>query len=308
MTGLMIAARLAQFAAVMVLFGASLLRWYSDRWLQAPPRELFDAWLRKVLLVAALLALLSAIAWFDGVAMSMGDGWPSAVDMATLQAVLWDTSFGSIWIWRLSIAGVLIAVLILLPLSPRGFVQRAVVPILSGALAASLALVGHTALGTDGTRLLHIASQAAHLLAGSIWLGGLVPLAYLLARARSDRRWLPLLDQIVPRFSRWGYCAVALLLVSGCFNSWIVVGRWEALISTGHGRVLSVKVLLFLLMVSLAIANRGWLAPQALAAEARAPAPPRALLGFQRSVTGELALGFLVLLAASLLGMLNPST
>jgi len=314
MTEVIIAARFVQFAAVMLLFGTSLLRWYIDDGRDAQhgarTREAFDGWLRKVLLVAAVLTLISALAWLDGVVMTMGDGWSDALDVEVLTAVLFDTWFGQVWMWRLMLAAALIVTLLVTRKPPGGVLERGAILALSGTLVVSLALTGHTALASGGTRMLHIASQATHLLAGAVWLGGLVPLGYLLAKALTEPQgaWLAMVRHVLPRFSRLGYAAVGLLIVTGCINGWVVIGRWDALLTTTHGRVLLAKVLLFALMVGLAIVNRLWLAPRLLAVGPHGPAPLQVLAALQRNVASELILALLILAAVGLLGTLPPAT
>src|SRR5438309_11946163 len=100
------AARFIHFATVMLLFGASLFRLYAGT---GPPREgeqthasaAFDRWLRFILILAALGALLSALAWLDSLAVRMGRAWSEALNPETVGAVLFATQFGSVWVWRL---------------------------------------------------------------------------------------------------------------------------------------------------------------------------------------------------------------
>ena len=107
--------RLVHFAAAMVLFGASLFSLYAYAGLSkgARVRAAFERWLGNTLLLAAVAAFLSALAWWDALAVLMGEGRPDALNVETLEAVLFDTAFGQIWIWRLAISALLIFVLLL---------------------------------------------------------------------------------------------------------------------------------------------------------------------------------------------------
>ena len=60
---------------------------------------------------------------------------------------------------------------------------------------------------------------------------------------------------------------VATILITGLINTWNLVGSVEALLDTAYGRLLLVKIALFLAMVSVAAVNRFRLSPQ--------PAGPR---------------------------------
>ena len=50
----------------------------------------------------------------------------------------------------------------------------------SGALLASLGLVGHAAMQTGAEGVLHRMNHAVHLLTAGAWLGGLIPFAMCL--------------------------------------------------------------------------------------------------------------------------------
>jgi putative copper resistance protein D len=59
---------------------------------------------------------------------------------------------------------------------------------------------------------------------------------------------------------------VGTLVITGVVDSWILAGSVDALINTDYGRLLSLKLLLFLAMLSIAAVNRLRLTP-ALAQE-----------------------------------------
>jgi putative copper resistance protein D len=295
----MVATRLVEFAAAMFLLGSPLLR------LALAPsfagadaaRADFDRWLRAALRGAAVVALAASLLWLDVEAVIMGGGWHQAVDPDTIATVLTQTEFGHAWQWHLGFTAALLVVLFAVPVVLRrtGWIT------LAGALAvaqvASLAWAGHAVMrpGAFG-----VTNQVVHLLAGAVWLGSLPPLFYLLGRARQAAPgvWQAALRAVLPRYSRAGYVAVGLVLVTGCLNSWFLVASWHALIATDFGHVLLVKIALVVLMVATALANR-------LALAGRADAVPIAAL--RRNVAVEQWLGLGVLAAVSLLGTLAPA-
>jgi putative copper resistance protein D len=59
-----------------------------------------------------------------------------------------------------------------------------------------------------------------------------------------------------------GIAVVVVVLATGIINAWILVGSWHALIVTGYGRLLMLKVVLFAAMLLIAAANRFWLTPR----------------------------------------------
>ena len=130
----------------------------------------------------------------------------AALDPRTITKVLFNTSFGRVWCWRLLFAFILIGVC----LAPLG--RRRIGHLVALLLLVSLGWVGHAVEGQGVARLAHQINQMVHLLAAGLWLGGLVPLAWLLGQARSSSgaAWISVARHVVPRFSQMGYAAVAL--------------------------------------------------------------------------------------------------
>jgi copper resistance protein D len=305
-----IASQFVHFAAVLVLFGASLFRLYvgadalRDR---GGVAEIFDRWLRKILLVAAILALVSALAWWDSLAVTIGDGWSDALNAEVVKAILFETEFGRIWMWRLALLTILIGTLVALRGVPWRRRESALVAVLAAAAILSLAGIGHAARDTGLDEAVHFGGKAVHLLAAAVWLGGLVPLGYVLLKASKLDAWAPVAAHVLPRFSSAGYFAVSLILLSGCVISWFHVGSWNALTGTSYGRVLVAKVLLFLLMSGIALFNRLALTPAILPSARHAGGVPAPIAMLTRSVAFEQIVGVSILLVASVLATLPPA-
>jgi putative copper resistance protein D len=301
MDALIVGARLVHFSAAMLLFGASLFRIYVAHKI---PRDIaagFDRWLWKTLLFASVLASLSALAWWDALAVYMGDGWRDALNSDVLSAVLFETEFGKVWIWHLGFCFATAAILLISPGSLPKANLFAVA--LSLAILITLAAVGHATMHEGLQRIVHQSSQTIHLVAAGAWLGALVPLGYVLRHATRERRWISLALAALSRFSRFGYFAVGLILLSGCVMSWQMVGGWSELFDTAYGRVLLAKVFLFSLMTGVAAVNRFYWMPR-LAPQQNAKRSQPMLRSLLRNVTVEQAIGLAILAAASLLGTL----
>jgi copper transport protein len=119
-------------------------------------------------------------------------------------------------------------------------------------LLATLPLGGHANAGSQ--RPLALLADTGHLVAMSVWLGGLVVLAGLLVRP--DRRVdLPV---VVGRFSRVAFGSVLVLVGTGIYASVREVGSVVALMSTDYGKLLLLKVNLVLLVVGAAAISRAW--------------------------------------------------
>ena len=305
MAELLIVSRLLQFASVIVVFGCGAFRLYG---LGVDPTSIFanapttfDAWFWRLTTVGAVVVLVSALSLTLGVTANMAGSAAAAFDPDTIRKVLFATSFGRAWCWHLVFAVLAIGVC----LAPRARWRMPTILVLSLLLLVSLGWVGHAVEGRGATRLVHQINQTVHLLAAGLWLGGLLPLAWLLglARSPSGTAWISLARDVVPRFWQMGYAAVALLSATGVLNTLLLVGSTQALVGTPYGRLLGLKILLFLAMVTVALFNRFRLLPR-LRWEAQASAPVAALA---RSVLFEQGLGFAILAVVSVLGTWPPA-
>jgi putative copper resistance protein D len=284
MTDAAILIRLILFAAAMLAFGTAAFRVYVPE-----IDEAFARWLAGAIGWAAIVAFLASLAMVPVTAAGMAGSAGSAASAATLETVLFATQFGHAWCWHLGFAAVLVIVAWLR--------HGGLALVLAGLSLASLGFVGHASDMEGLPGLGHELNQAVHLLAGGAWLGGLLPLYALLRRTRPND---PAIESGVAHFSQMGYVAVALIAATGIVNTCMLVGSVGALFGTAYGRLLSVKIALYLVMVAIALVNRLSLAPR-LGTEGAAPAR------LARSVIVEQALGLAVLAAVSVLGTWAPA-
>jgi copper resistance protein D len=168
-------------------------------------------------------------------------------------------------------------------------------------LIGLIAFVGHAGAtpGTAGD--IHLASDIVHLLAAGAWLGGLPTLAMLLARARltDDPAWRSFTVRATRRFSWLGVACVSALLASGIINSWNLLGGPRDLVTSDYGRLVLLKIGLFVAMAGIAAANRFHFTPRLLTAGA--------LRALERNSLAETGLGLCVMLIVGALGTLSPS-
>ncbi len=97
-----------------------------------------------------------------------------------------------------------------------------------------------------------MASSVLHLLAMSAWLGGLAALLTLLQAEE------PLPASTVARFSRLAFASVAVLTVTGVYQSWRGLGSWDAITGTSYGRILIAKLCAVALLLVAAGFSRRW--------------------------------------------------
>ncbi|GAA4803640.1 hypothetical protein GCM10025786_03040 [Nocardioides caeni] len=132
---------------------------------------------------------------------------------------------------------------------------------LTGDLLAALAvwspaLVGHTRAYEPSALL--VVTDALHLSAGAVWLGGLVGLALSLPAIAGRPRDAALL---LTRFSTVAAGLLAVLGVSGVLMGWRILGSWSGLVEETWGRLLLAKLALVTVLVAVAAYNRFRLVP-----------------------------------------------
>jgi putative copper resistance protein D len=163
------------------------------------------------------------------------------------------------------------------------------------AALASLALLGHAAgaAGAGGTadRL----ALGVHLLAAGAWVGALPALWVLAGRLGAAD-----LAKVLRHFSRYGMALVAIVVLTGLFSAWRRTGAWSALVETGYGQLLLLKIALVGLMGVAALLNRNAHTPRLSQADIGIAAAART--GLRRSIGVELALGMAVIAVAAFLG------
>jgi putative copper resistance protein D len=235
--------------------------------------------------------LLTGALELMAMAGNMGDSWRSAFDPQILSAAVTDTTFGRVWVGRLALAVVVVGLCV-----GRRSGMNPLLFMASGALLASVALTGHSAIPGGPVGLIHQVTDAAHLLAAGWWVGGLLALV-LAAGTLGDQA-----SVVLGRFSRIGYAAVAVIIASGLIKSVILVGHWSALATSAYGWVLLAKIGLFAGMGLLALSNRFQITP-ALASGAD---PQRWMARLRRQVAVEFALALLVLAVVGALGAMQP--
>ncbi|MFD9330002.1 copper resistance CopC/CopD family protein [Streptomyces sp. NPDC060065] len=177
-----------------------------------------------------------------------GSGLSAAIDPAVLRETLTSRP-GIALVARL----VLLGAVAFYPVRARE--RRRVVGALGGLLALGLAVTWAAAEHASAGIQVPVAmvSSVLHLLAMAVWLGGLTALLTALYR---PAELVP--AAVVTRFSRLALTSVAVLAVTGVYQSWRGLGSWDALTSTSYGRILVVKLCAVLLLLAGAGYSRRW--------------------------------------------------
>jgi len=276
----LIIARFVHFLALSILLGAALFPFYG----LAPSNG--DAyqrltWLRPLLFGAAVLSWASGLLWFA--------------------LTLPDPDFGWIWTFRLMLATGLVLVL----LGKRATGQRLqAVALGSLILLASIALTGNAGNNEGATGFQHRLADAVHLVASGVWIGALVVFSRLVTvSVRHDREeHLRAVHDGLERFSGVGTLVVASLTLSGMINP----GFFSSSLDSAYGQLLLAKLVVFVMMLGLAGANRYWLTPRLSTALESGGQLRTAIGALRASILIETALGVLVLAMVAWLGVLPP--
>lgn len=268
-------------------------------------RDALSLWLRLSAGWGMAVALVTWVIWLALIAGSMS---AAPLSLEVLKTVLARTSFGHVWILRFAL-GLFVLLEVLLRRSVPGNAALRVGGAVSAVLfLMSLAWAGHAIGSPPPLRALHLSADALHLLGAGLWLGALLPLCFVLrrARTRTGEAWLAAASAATRNFSRLGVVAVLTILVSGVVNTSLQVGSLAALVDTGYGQLVSAKIVLFATIVLIAGYNRWRLAPNLQASGV--DGGPRSLAALYRNAMLELFLGGAIIALVGLLGNMAPSS
>ena len=251
-TGWQTAATVLRFlqytAALLAAGGVFFLVWAHDR-ADAERSPL----IRVVVWAGVGLLAATVVGYGVQAALVTGLGLSSAFDVAALSDVA-GSSFG------ISSLGLVLGAVLLLVGARRLWDDWAVVTSTFGAvvLLGAFALTGHTATSTP--TWLVMSADVAHTVAGATWFGGLVLLMIALRRRRA-------IDDpvggatMVSRYSTMATLAIVVVTIAGTTLGWVEVRAARALLSTGYGVTLLIKLGLVALVFAVGAYNNRKLVP-----------------------------------------------
>ncbi len=228
-------------------------------------------------------------------------------------SLLTDTQFGKVWLGRMVLLSLLPALLFHAEINRIKYDSFFVLAGgfgLSTCLLISISLSGHAATAEGAALAMQISADALHLLASGIWLGGLVPLAVLLRECNRDHdiTALAVAREATRRFSRIGALSVAVLILTGAYNAWNLVGGFVALLGTRYGNLLFLKIALLIPLLGVAAVNLLRLKPKVVEAP---PMQPQQAAGrlkqLTRNVIIEALLGLFILLIVGHMNVTPPA-
>jgi copper transport protein len=267
---LAIANRWLAFIAMAALIGAvvfpAIVLPAGLRTIEADGRTV-EAIARKVsrIVRATIISALAVIVITTALSLWM-QGWAAsgqAHSFEAMQTVWTDTRFGEILTLRVSIivGAVLLGALALPKL--RELLARSellepawvALAICAFALPLTTSLNSHAAAERATTEL-YVASDWLHLVAGSVWIGGLLQLVMLTPAIMSltDHR-ASFLAGVIPRFSLVALASVTVVVATGVFQWLHFLGGITAVFDSNWGYTLAVKITLLLPLLLLAAFN-----------------------------------------------------
>jgi copper transport protein len=315
-TAQLLVARWVLFVSVMASIGLFVLRMLIAR---PTIRRTPGATLRALTIsfvVASVVGLIAIPVYLDFAIAN--DSLRSVFDLGALVPLYRVTAFGRGFLdMELCFALFSVAAWITLWLDRPARERRSIAELLAttGALAAAVAVlvipgaVGHA--GQTSPRGVSMALDFVHLVAGSIWLGGLIGLLVLwLSLTEHKPAGAPsrveVLRVVVPRFSNVAFVSVVVLLGTGIGATIVHMPAVNALWQTGYGVAILVKIGLLTGAVALASGNLLRSKPGLMAEQERVEPGEGAARLLRRLASGEVAVVAGAVFTAALLSSLAP--
>src|SRR5574337_1506893 len=219
----------------------------------------FERRLRRVEAWALILVALASVLELLIRALVMGGEVLSNTGDA-LSLTLRETRYGTIWLVRIALME---AVFLGWQFWPGSTWSAGAGLLIAAGLALTRSLAGHAADWGDVT--LPVLIDWLHLLAVSIWIGGLLVMGFVLRAAlipTDNEEAAPGFALIARRFSTLATVCVVGLLTTGLFHPRLRLMSFSTLFWIPYGWTLLVKLSLVLLMLLLAALNRSYLLPR----------------------------------------------
>jgi copper transport protein len=235
------------FAMIWLWKPFNQIPWLSE--LLTPFRNRLSSVATKILIVGASLILLS------GIAMIIVQS--TSVDATILEII--STKFGNVWSIRMIQASVLLllTVNIFRRSTKRG--QHSSTAEISAVLALALSLLVTYSLiahAAASNLPLAILADFCHSVVASIWIGGVIFLAFafipkLASLQVSNSIKATVLSILIPRFSTVVVVSLGIILITGPLLLWTLENDLEITLASLYGRVLLGKLSIGLVMIAI---------------------------------------------------------
>jgi putative copper resistance protein D len=316
----LISVRIVHFASTIVVAGVFIFLFYvgepafgagTDR--VSPQIALLRRKLLKMAWLGLTLSIASGAAWLLLLSADItGSPLVQVLSDGSAEAVVRNTQFGRDWEARFVLSIPLVTALGSRVRSPLALSrsQGLLVAAVAASFLGALVWAGHSGAAPGMTGRLQITADFLHLVAAGAWLGGLLPLALVLSTAERSPAppWAAIARDATLRYSTLGMTAVGTLVATGAVNTWALVGGVSPLVETLYGRVLLLKIAIFLSMFAVAAINRLLWTPRLLEATSTESGDYiQVLHHLKRNSLIEAGLGVALLAVVGALGTMAPA-
>lgn len=250
-------------------------------------------------LTVAMLVLSSSVLLLTRTAEM--SGLPLGAGLSLVPRVLFKTHYGQVWLIRIAAVAVLCAGWLV---GGRDIYARRYsmcMFIAAAVIAATRSASGHAANAGDFS--LPEISDWLHLMAASIWGGGLITLSLAvfpsIFRLPGERR--KYIADIAVRFSGLAGVALFAIVITAAYNGWTEVGSFRALRETAYGKIILLKIMLLAVLVILAASNRYLSIPRITRSTSSREENGATVTGLVRKVGAEAVLIAALLVCTALL-------
>jgi len=200
---------------------------------------------RRLAVVAVALALVGNLAALLTQAAMIADGGLGGF-IDAVGTTLGDTRYGTLWLTRIGLLAVWAAATVRCDwwAPKRRWPATAAALVATALLPLPFSLNSHASAQLSG-RAVAVAGDVLHLLAASLWVGGLFVLVGALAptlRGLTATETRGVLGRSISRFSLLALIAWGVMGLTGLYSAWLQVGNLNALRETAYGQSLMLKL------------------------------------------------------------------
>jgi len=219
------------FSAVGALLAIAFLVINKDGFLTTSGEKL-----RRFLTISSALWLLGAVGTIIfTLAQILGTSITDAFDLTVIRSFLTQISLGK----YLAFQAIMALVVLLFSFTSRKI--EALIILLGLSIAGLVAPVFESHAASGGSHMLVVGSLVVHVIALSLWVGGVIALAFLSAQDRAAA---------VPRFSQIALWSAIAVVISGSVNAWArlnFVDAWNSSYAfVVAGKIIATTVLLLI--------------------------------------------------------------
>jgi copper transport protein len=247
----------AAFATLWLWRPVSKISWLKDT--IVPVRNRIDRSLIILMVIGSVILVVSDFGIIYVQAKDIGTGISQAI----------GTKFGSVWVIRTIESFILLAISLGICLR-KVWRQRGLITPPSKGEITSLLVVGLTILatttlighGATSGQLLPIATDFIHNLAASLWIGGVIYLAFIVAPKLRQATMLEenvkvsVLSILIPRFSTVPVTILGVIVVTGPFLLYFIESNLDLTLASLYGKWLIIKLSLATIMIAIGAYNQ----------------------------------------------------